>query len=158
MIESLDLSLHEAYIHSLVLKTTLPEQDRDDLYQDFCLYFYQYANKFDPEKGKPTTFIKSIFRNFMSNRNRTEVRHKPLNEATHIEERDKEYLDREQGGYESAVEDEVFINELLSDIDKVTLSLLTGDVTYAEQAQEEGISIQRVHKRHQDRMKKITGE
>ena len=155
MIEYLDLTEHEGFVYNLMRKWNIPEQDKDDVYQDFFIHFHLYA-KYDPEKGKPTTLIPYVFKNFMGTRKVKASKHKALNEATYIEERDKEYLDREQGGYKTSVEDEIYINELLSDASQLTMDLLTGDVTRGEQAKIEGVTKQAISDRHLRTLRKIT--
>ena len=157
MIEYLDLTEHEGFIHNLIRKWKIPEQDREDVYQDFFIHFHLYA-KYDPEKGKPTTLIPYVFKNFMGTRKVKDGKHRAFNEATRIEERDKEYLDREQGGYELSVEDEIYINELLSNADQLTLDLISGATTCSEQAKVEGVSRQAVSQRHLYTLRKLTGE
>ena len=78
--------------------------------------------------------------------------------AIHIEERDKEFLDRELSGAESMVELDIYLEALLEKIDDVTLALLLGDETYTSQAKKEGCSRQYINDRHLKTMKKLIGE
>ena len=154
---SLDLTQHEKYIHSLITSWKIPEQDREDYYQDFFMYFTQFA-KYDAEKGKPTTFLKTLFKNFMYYKMRSKGKDASAQDTLHIESRDKGYLDRIKGYVDMAVDDEIEIEHILKDVDKVTLDIILGDVTLVEQAKIEGISKQAVQQRHKRNIKKLIGE
>ena len=157
MVKHLDLTKHESYIHTLITSWKVDEQDREDYYQDFFIYFTMYA-KYDPSKGKPTTFIKAVFKNFMLSKNMVRGKDATHKDAIHIEDRDEEYLDRELGCSMTEMENEYYLNQLLKDADDVTVSIIVGDVTRSEQSRKEGVSRQAVNERHARALRKIIGE
>ena len=157
MIEELNLSEHDGFVHNLIRKWNTPEQDREDLYQDFYIHFSMYA-QYDPSKGRPTTLIAHVFKNFMVSRKLRADKRKALNEATAIESRDRDYIDRECGGYSIAVEDEIYLNQLLSTASQSTIDLIVGDETCTSLAKKEGVTRQAISLRHIAALKKLTGE
>lgn len=157
MIEVLDLTKHSGFINKIIRGWKIPEQEQEDAFQDFCVYFYSYA-KYDSTKGKPTTFIAHVFKNFLYDKNYKIDRQRALQEAIHIEERDEDFLDRELGGLDSGVENSIYIEQLLEGLDDVTISLILGDESSASQARKEGVSRQAVNKRYIDIMSKIRGK
>jgi DNA-directed RNA polymerase specialized sigma24 family protein len=156
MIEVLDLTKHSGFINKIIRGWKIPEQEQEDAYQDFCVYFYSYA-KYDRAKGKPTTFIAHVFKNFLYDKNYKIDKQRALQEAIHIEERDADFLDRELGCDASDMEIGIYIEQLLEGLDDVTISLLMGESS-AEQARTEGVSRQHVNKRHLEIMSKIRGK
>lgn len=147
MCERLDILEYTPLVHKLIRNWKVPEQEAEDYYQDFYLYFDKYkAHKYDKEKGKPTTYITLTFQSFINNihRKANRSKNKGLKEALEIESRDKEFLDRELGSYMTDFSDDVYVEELLEGIDPLSLNLLLGNVTQGEQAKKEGITRQGV--------------
>ena len=156
MIEILDLTKHSGFINKVIRGWKIPEQEQEDTFQDFCVYFYSYA-KYDRAKGKPTTFIAHVFKNFLYDKNYKIDKQRALQEAIRIEERDAGFLDRELGCDATEMEVSVYIEQLLEGIDDVTLSILLGESS-AEVARNEGVSRQYVNYRHLEAMSKIRGK
>jgi hypothetical protein len=157
VIEVLDLTEHTGFINKIIRGWKIPEQEQEDTFQDFCVYFYSYA-KYDNEKGRPTTFIAHVFKNFLYDKNYKIDKQRALQEAIRIEERDEGFLDRELTSYTSEIEKAIYIEQLLRGMDAVTISLLAGDETSSSQARKEGVSRQYVNKRHLDALSKIRGK
>jgi len=153
----IDLTEHEGFIYNLIKKWKVEDQDKEDVFQDFFIYFTKYA-KYDETKGKPTTFIPFVFKNFIISKRVKDEKYKILDNAIHIEERDSEFLERELEGIESMAELDIYIHELLKNADDATLDLITGDASFASQAKKEGVTRQAVSQRHKDYLKKITGK
>ena len=151
----IDLTEHEGFIYNLIKKWKVEDQDKEDVFQDFFIYFTKYAN-YNPTLGAPTTFLVFQFKFFMLTKLKTDEKYKILDNAIHIEERDSEFLERELDGIESMAELDIYIHELLKNADDVTLDLITGDASFASQAKKEGVTRQAVSQRHKDYLKKIT--
>lgn len=151
---NLDLTEHTGFIYKLMQKRRIEEQDKEDTYQDFLVYCLSYPY-YDETKGSPTTYLGLAFSNYMSVVKLKQTKQQALLEATHIEERDKDYLDRELGGYESEIEDAICLNQILDKTDEITASIVRGEITCASQAKKEGITRQSMQEKHQRRLKKL---
>ena len=154
---SLDLSEHTDLIYSLIHRYNIFEYLQEDVHQDFCVYFYTY-NRYDATRGKPSTFISHVFKNFMIRREQESKRSRPLDTSIRIEARDADYSDRELGFYEDALDDKVFIEELLKGATKDTLDLLVGTFTAKELGARDGVTRQAVEGKYKRELKKLRGE
>ena len=154
---SLDLSLHEDLIYSLIHKSTVFEHLKEDVYQDFCVYFYSY-NTYDATRGKPSTFITHVFKNFMIRFLQNSKRHRPLDTSIRIEARDVDYVERELGFYDESVEDAIFINKMMENATDDTLDLLIGPSTVRDLANRDGVSRQAIEGKYHRELKKLRGE
>lgn len=150
----LDLTEHTGFIYNLMHKRRIEEQDKEDIYQDFLVYCLSYPY-YDETKGSPTTYLGIAFSNYMTTVKLKRTKQQALLGATHIEERDKEYLDRELGGYELEIDDAICLNQILQQTDEITASIVRGEITCASQAKKEGITRQSMQEKHQRRLKKL---
>lgn len=153
---NIDLTEHEGLIHNLMYRWNVDIRDADDCFQDFAVYYYHYRDKnYDAEKSKATTFLTMNFKNFMLRRDEKLNTEAPLLDAIHAEDRDKEYLDREMGGYEHQTDNQILIAHLLKDATQDTLNLLSGEVSFKELAKRDNVSRQSIQARFHTELGKL---
>jgi len=131
-----NLEDNRRYVFSLLARAKIPYQNRDDVYQDFAVFFYSRGTEYNPEYAI-TTWISLLFKSFLSHR---ASRYNAVKRKGHTVDSEL-ILDMGYGvDFEASIDlDRLYV--LLPDIFK---TLLTTDHTPATLAALEGVTRQAI--------------
>lgn len=136
----IDLTEHEGFIFNQMRKFKIPFEERDEKFQDFAVYFYEY-NRADTNGCKETTIIARVFHQFLTEQARQFNQKKRIPEKAYenIQNHNKDWLDYNIGPIIDSQEDfvmcEELFNKMSSDLQEYILFLAQG-----HQAKGKGLS------------------
>ena len=151
---------HRDFVFKLITERKLHYiHDEEELYQDFCLYFYEKLEFYKFDEYAVTTIIATAFKNYLSKKYRAkQYKNQGQAEVHSLGDKPEEFLDNIQGeelGELTPLELGILVEELCEDADDTTMRWLVGsdkdlfdnrDVQ-EKMAQEEGITRQAISKR-----------
>ena len=120
------LTDHLAYVEYLC-KSYMGEEPYEDMRQEFLLYLHNKWQFYDEKKGKPTTWIKFKFRDFLYEQGVYERRQGRMtyNNALHIEEHHPEFIDEITESIDDDNMEQQLIEELMRWCSQDTREYLT---------------------------------
>lgn len=63
----INIEEHRKWVFVLLEKANIPTSVKEDVYQDFCVYYYSRTENYDSQYSV-TTYLQMMFRNFLSMR------------------------------------------------------------------------------------------
>lgn len=145
----INLEEHRGLIFKLMREFSIPYEEREDYYQDFCVHFYTNKNRYNGS-SKETTFLRMLFINMLAQKSRrkgwcgrSEVRFVGIDAMP------------EEGCHYSysKIAD---LSKLYARLPKTFKRLLTTSETRVSIAKEKGISRQALQKQMEKDMAKVT--
>jgi len=150
-----NLQEHRDYVFSLITQRGLHrKEDEDDLYQEFCVFFYSIIHNLNKDYA-PTTIISTAFNSFLSARwekASTEKRGGGKSCLESLEDKPPAFLEGllgEDVGEYTAAEQSVLLHQLLKTASEGLHVYFFGDYTQwvRETAEKEGVTRQAIDKR-----------
>ena len=160
-----DIHEHKGLVFQAFNKKRIPQEVQDELFQEFCVYFYErYYYK---EGDKIAPYVQVSLHSFLTQRAKDWRKDKHNEEAIYIQEQHPDFLDNfysEDDTSEWTPEEiRVYCEELLRDMPEDVRHWITesaghsrvyGDDYCIRVAEEEGVTRQAVHKRLLRRLRK----
>ena len=132
----INIEEHRRLVHSLLRKYQIPLSERDDIYQDFCVFYYSRNTEYNPEYAI-TTWINILFRSFLSHR---ASRYKTIKRTAMLVGLESVEEQGEEVGFEMSLD----MDRLYRKLPDLFKTLLHTKKTVAIIAQEEGVTRQAI--------------
>jgi len=152
----INLEDSKKYIHKLIKRAMIPIEERDDYYQDFCVFYYNSTVKYD-DKYTIGAWLRLRFRNFLSQKAVERRVLKRQNEGVvSLEWVEVEELEESQGVCHKANPmEQIDMARLYTRLPPLFKILFEGRSTPQALAESEGISRQAFLIRLQKQMKPV---
>lgn len=173
---SIDITEHEGFIFNQMRKFKIPLEERDENFQDFAVYFYQY-DRSQANGVKETTVIGRVFHQFLTEQARKYNARKRVPDTAYenIQRHNEDWLDFNIGPVIDSHEDFVICEEMFrkmsGDLQDYILYLAQGhqqkgkgfpntveDSPAHVIAERDGVSRQAVEKRLKRELNKLRNE
>ena len=147
----------------LLKKATIPEDLKDDTYQDFCVYYYSRNQEYNPQYAI-TTWLSLLFKSFLSNRaahynrakRRSNLGELSMDVTNKERENTLETWFSEEVSVEPNLELSLDMTRLYKKLPPLFKTLLNTDKTPAIIAKEEGVTRQAIEAKLKRLMAKAT--
>lgn len=137
---------HRKWVYALLERANIPLRFKDDVYQDFCVYYYSRNTEYNPEY-KATTWIGLLFKSFLSHRAARYGMKKRQGELVGIDA-------IAENGYTPDLEASIDIDRLYPKLPELFKTLLNTQHTSATIAKANGVTRQAVEAKLKTQMKK----
>lgn len=139
---------HRGFIHYLINKIGTPMKEREDVYQEFCVYYYSAKRNYNPEY-KVTTLLEMVFRHFLQHKITRENidKRKELDLVYMDAFEDFENFEIEHTSYTPSMEKMVDIARMCKRLPDLFKELIVGSTTYEIVAKKEGVTRQAIENR-----------
>ncbi len=135
----INLEEHRKYVFSLIKRAGVPLEVMDDVYQDFCVYYYSQNTEYDTNYAI-TTWIHLLFRSFLSHRAARYNMKKRQGNLVNMEAMAEQ-------GYKTNFEESIDMDRLYNKLPNMFKTLLNTNKTTAIMAKEEGVTRQAIEKK-----------
>lgn len=132
----INIEEHRRFVYSLLSQYRIPPSEKDDTYQDFCVFYYSNNTEYNPEYAI-TTWINLLFRSFFSHR---ASRYKAIKRTALLIELESVEEQGEEVGFEMSLD----MDRLYRKLPDLFKTLLHTKKTVAIIAQEEGVTRQAI--------------
>jgi DNA-directed RNA polymerase specialized sigma24 family protein len=144
----INIEEHRKWVFVLLERASIPSRIKDDVYQDFCVYYYSQNSEYDSQYSI-TTWIGLLFRSFLSHRAAKWSMKKRQAQLVGVE-----FIS--ELGYDVDYEASVDVQRLYKKLPPMFKTLLNTNKTPKIMAEEEGVTRQAIESRLKRLMAKAT--